>query len=133
MNRIFNISVVLFFLWNAQQAFSQTVSYYDTGEEFSGPLPSWKNVKTDFGAKGDGITDDAAAITASLSAFRDLDNTNFSVLYFQAGTYRLGNTILNPGRDQGYYYSGFAIVGEDPLNTVLLWDGPENGTIFRFY
>ena len=40
----------------AQLAWAQTaVEYYATGEEFAGPFPSWKNVKTDFGAKGDGV------------------------------------------------------------------------------
>jgi hypothetical protein len=112
-------------------AISQTISYFATGEEFSGPLPSWKNIKTDFGAKGDGITDDAPAITAALYTFRDIYNIRNSVLYFPAGTYRLGSTILNTGRTEGDFYSGLAIVGEDPSNTILLWDGPADGTMFR--
>jgi hypothetical protein len=100
---------------NTPQAISQTISYFATGEEFTGPLPSWKNIKTDFGAKGDGITDDAPAITAALYTFRDMDNTNSSVLYFPAGTYRLGSTILNAGRGPGgSEYAGLGIVGEDP-------------------
>ena len=41
---------------------AQHVEFYDTGEEFAGPFPSWKNVKTDYGAKADGVTDDAPAI-----------------------------------------------------------------------
>jgi hypothetical protein len=114
------------------QAIPQTISYFATGEEFSGPLPGWKNIKTDFGAKGDGITDDAPAITAALYTFRDMDNINYSVLYFPAGTYRLGSTILNADRGNGGTdYTGLAIVGEDPSNTILLWDGPADGTMFR--
>jgi hypothetical protein len=113
------------------QAIAQTISYFATGEEFSGPLPSWKNIKTDFGAKGDGITDDAPAITAALYTFRDIYNIRNSVLYFPAGTYRLGSTILNADRTEGDFYSGLAIVGEDPSNTILLWDGPADGTMFR--
>ena len=117
---------------NTPQAISQTISYYATGEEFSGPLPSWKNIKTDFGAKGDGITDDAPAITAALYTFKDIYNIKNSVLYFPAGTYRLGSTILNADRSSdGTSYCGLAIVGEDPSNTVLLWDGPADGTMFR--
>jgi hypothetical protein len=117
---------------NTPQAISQTISYYATGEEFSGPLPTWKNVKTDFGAKGDGITDDAPAITAALYTFKDIDNLNSSVLYFPAGTYRLSSTILNAGRGEGgSEYAGLAIIGEDPSNTILLWDGSADGTMFR--
>ncbi len=33
-------------------------------EEFNGPFASWKNLKTDFGAVGDGKADDTAAIEA---------------------------------------------------------------------
>lgn len=113
------------------RAISQTISYYATGEEFSGPLPGWKNIKTDFGAKGDGITDDAPAITAALYTFRDMDNISYSVLYFPAGTYRLGSTILNADRTEGFYYAGLSIIGENPSNTILLWDGPADGTMFR--
>ena len=117
---------------NLPQASSQTISYYATGEEFTGPLPSWKNIKTDFGAKGDGITDDAPAITAALYTFRDIYNINNSVLYFPEGTYRLGSTILNADRSSdGTSYCGLAIVGEDPSNTILKWDGPVDGTMFR--
>jgi hypothetical protein len=117
---------------NAPQAISQTISYFDTGEEFSGALPGWKNIKTDFGAKGDGITDDAPTISAALYTFRDMVNINNSVLYFPAGTYRLGSTIFNADRaGGGTDYAGLVIVGEDPSNTILLWDGPDEGTMFK--
>ncbi|MCJ7448699.1 MAG: T9SS type A sorting domain-containing protein [Bacteroidales bacterium] len=117
---------------NAPQAIAQTISYFATGEEFSGPLPTWKNIKTDFGAKGDGITDDAPAITAALYTFKDIGNIKNSVLYFPEGTYRLGSTILNADRGNGGTdYMGLAIIGEDPSNTILLWDGPADGTMFR--
>ena len=32
------------------------------GDEFVGPFPSWANVKTEYGAVGDGKADDTAAI-----------------------------------------------------------------------
>jgi len=126
------IVICLSVFCNSPQAISQAISYYATGEEFTGPLPGWKNIKTDFGAKGDGITDDAPAITAALYTFRDMNTTNSSVLYFPAGTYRLGNTILNADRGNGGSdYAGLAIIGEDPANTILLWDGPADGTMFK--
>jgi hypothetical protein len=131
MNRIIANLIFFLLLWNIQQIFSQTISYYATGEEFTGPLPGWKNIKTDFGAKGDGITDDAAAITAALYAFRIMDSINYSVLYFPAGTYRICSTVFNAGREGGgTHYAGLGIIGEDPSNTILLWDGPEDGTMF---
>ena len=67
------------------QASAQTISYYQTGEEFAGPFPSWRSVK-EFGAKGDGSTDDAAAIGKALKALKNTNAKTWNVLYFPAGT-----------------------------------------------
>ncbi len=112
-------------------AHAQTVEYYATGEEFVGPFPSWKNVKTDFGAKGDGVADDAPAIQKALDELKAVQTNAWSVLYFPAGTYRLGST-LRTERTEHNDYLGAQIIGEDPATTILLWDGPENGTMFAF-
>ena len=40
----------------------------------------------DFGAKGDGITDDSNAIQAALTALKTIQTNAYSVLYFPAGT-----------------------------------------------
>lgn len=45
------------------------------------------NVKTDFGAKGDGITDDTAAIKKAL------DETRMKIVYFPNGTYLLSDSV----------------------------------------
>ena len=110
---------------------SQTVSYQATGEEFVGPFASWKNVKTDFGAKGDGVTDDAPAIQKALDELKEVQTNNWSVLYFPAGRYRLGST-LRTERTKHSDYLGVQIIGEDPATTVLLWGGPDNGTMLAF-
>jgi len=100
--------------------FAQVISYYQTGEEFSGPFKSWKNVKTDFGAKGDGVTNDAPAINAALQALRNSSRDSFNVLYFPAGTYVIADSLYNPNGD----YADMAIIGEDPATTVISWKGP---------
>lgn len=107
--------LAIFGLCSAHPAAGQTVSYYQTGEEFAGPFPSWKNVK-DFGAKGDGVTDDAAAIGEALAAM-DVSKP-WGVLYFPAGTYVIQSTTsTGTGRKQSNL--GMAIVGEDPATTVI--------------
>src|SRR6185503_11160323 len=58
-----------------------------TSDEFVGPFPSWSNVKVKYGARGDGVTDDTAAIQSGLNALGTTGNS--SVLYFPAGTYRV--------------------------------------------
>jgi hypothetical protein len=96
-------------------------------EEFVGPFLSWKNVK-DFGAKGDGITDDSNAIQAALTALKPVTTNAYSVLYFPAGTYRITKTLVTT-RAQHYDYLGAQIIGEDPANTTFVWDGPIGQTM----
>ncbi|HSY75945.1 MAG TPA: glycosyl hydrolase family 28-related protein, partial [Bacteroidia bacterium] len=99
--------------------FSQVIKYVQTGEEFSGPFKSWKNVKTDFGAKGDGVTDDAPAINKALQALRNSAVDSFLVLYFPAGTYIIKDSLNNTGGN----YQGMNMVGEDPATTIISWQG----------
>jgi hypothetical protein len=103
-----------------------------TTEEFIGPFASWGNVKS-YGAKGDGVTDDTAAIQ------RALDNMNLfvtnqlgwkiekpgspSMLYFPAGTYRITKSL------KMYNEYGAGIVGEDPARTKIVWGGAAGGTM----
>src|SRR5262245_52103200 len=93
-----------------------------TGDEFVGPFSSWTNVKTDLGATGDGINDDTAAIQRGLNQL-DSESDRSPVLYFPAGRYRLTSTLNLTAK---IYVS---LVGEDPARTILLWDGPGEGTM----
>src|SRR6266567_6034654 len=88
-------------------------------EEFVGPLPSWANVKTNYGAVGDGVTDDTAAIQKALNALGPTNPT----LYFPAGTYRISQTLTLAGR---LYVN---IIGQDPSNTTIIWAGSSGGTM----
>lgn len=98
------------------------------GEIFVGPLAGWKNVKTDYGAVGDGVADDTAAIQ---TAWNELQLMNYQTLYFPAGTYRITDTLNLPRDDQGRPLD-IRIVGEDPATTKIVWDGPADGKMF-FY
>jgi hypothetical protein len=99
-------------------------------QSFAGPMASWKSVK-DFGAIGDGITDDTAAIQAALNALKDTTNNPWSVLYFPAGTYRITQE-LTTDRTMHYDYLGAELIGEDPTTTKILWDGAAGGTMLRW-
>jgi hypothetical protein len=82
-------------------------------EEFVGPFPSWKNVKTVYAAKGDGVTDDTAALQ---NALNDLSPTN-PTIYLPAGTYLITQTLSLASQQ---YVN---IIGQDPSNTTILWGG----------
>ncbi len=99
-------------------------------EEFLGPFPGWKDAKKDFGAVGDGKTDDTAALQAALSSLLDANCSAVS-LYLPRGTYRITGTLKLP-RKGGREAIGLNIQGEDPDRTVIRWGGPAKGVMFEW-
>ena len=97
-------------------------------EEFVGPFTSWLNVRKDFGAVGDGMVDDTAAIQRALDEIRE--HKQACVLYLPAGTYRITKT-LETAR-QAHQDNMVSIIGEDPAKVILKWDGAEDGTMFKW-
>jgi len=79
----------------------------------------WVDVRA-FGAKCDGVTDDAAAIQAVLDS---LPNGGVIII---PGTCAVGTTLTYQGLDQAL----LNIIGEGPRPT-LLWIGQDNGIIFN--
>ena len=93
------------------------------GDEFVGPFPSWTDVKLAYGAAGDGLADDSAALQRALD---DLGQPGRSpVLFLPSGTYRLTRTLTLAAR------INLSIVGEDPATTTLVWDGASEATMLR--
>jgi len=98
-------------------------------EEFVGPFPSWRDLKTHYGAVGDGKADDTAAIQKAMD---DLQlHKDFCVLYLPAGTYRITDTVKTL-RKAHTDCMGVAIIGEDPETTVIRWDGPAGGNMVQY-
>jgi hypothetical protein len=100
-----------------------------TDEEFVGPFPSWKNVKTDYGAVGDGKADDTAAIRKGLDDLQK--HKDAVVLFFPAGTYRITDTVKTV-RKAHTDCLGVTVVGEDPATTTIRWDGKAGGMMFLY-
>jgi Pectate lyase superfamily protein/Ricin-type beta-trefoil lectin domain-like/Bacterial Ig-like domain (group 2) len=99
-----------------------TPSYFqEASEEFAGPFPSWTNVKTAYGAVGDGIADDTQAIQNAINQIGTSQSTQ--VLWFPAGTYKITSQLTITHKQF------FALVGEDPGTTTIKWAGPANGTM----
>jgi hypothetical protein len=98
-------------------------------EEFNGPFPSWRDVKRDYGAIGDGKADDAAAFQTALDDLQKHEKV--VVVYVPAGTYRITKT-LKTLRKKHTDCMGVSLVGEDPATTSLLWDGDAGGTLLQW-
>lgn len=90
-----------------------------TGDEFVGPFSSWANARTDYGAVGDGLADDTAALQRGLSAIRE--DGHAPVLFLPAGTYRITATLVLA------YGINLSVVGEHPERVRIVWDGPAGG------
>ena len=94
-----------------------------------GPFAEWANLQTDYGAKGDGVTDDTAALQAALN---DLTSeTKVQMLYIPGGTYKITKTLNLNGRPggQGDSWGGVGIIGQDPTTTIIKWYGPAGGAM----
>ncbi len=85
------------------------------------------DVKRDFGAKGDGVTDDTAAVKAAVVAALNADYRNPKFVYFPNGTYILSDSIKarvsdKPDGEGGWsdgWRSGMALVGQTRNGVIL--------------
>ena len=87
------------------------------------------NVKRDFGAKGDGVTDDTAAIQAAILHSLSEDRYVPEFIYFPKGTYLVSNTLWNrtTGRVEPWgegswgdgWRVGVCLIGENQAETVI--------------
>ncbi|HLJ96686.1 MAG TPA: glycosyl hydrolase family 28-related protein [Gemmataceae bacterium] len=103
--------------------------YGNSDEEFVGPFPSWRDLRRDYGAMGDGKTDDTAALQRALDDL--IKHEKACALFIPNGTYRLTRTVRTV-RKVHTDCQGVAVIGEDPTTTILQWDGPKGDTIFQW-
>ncbi|HUJ70956.1 MAG TPA: glycosyl hydrolase family 28-related protein [Verrucomicrobiae bacterium] len=92
-------------------------------DEFNGPFASWADLKANYGAKGDGTTDDTSALQ---SALNDLGKSGHAaVLYVPAGTYLITSTVTLQSQQH------VSIIGADPSTTTLKWGGATGGVLLH--
>ena len=92
-------------------------------DEFVGPFASWTNVKTAYGAVGDGVVDDTDALQRGLDKLSS--EGPVKTLFFPSGVYRITKTL----RLHNTIY--VSVIGEDPDNTIIRWTGPGRGVMIH--
>jgi hypothetical protein len=101
--------------------------------EIVGPFASWGNVVRDYGAAGDGVTDDTTALQKAVS---DLGTTGKPVvLYLPAGNYKITSSLTFNGAPSSVYGASASvrIIGADPTTTKITWAGPQGDAMFIEY
>lgn len=98
-SRFINISAFLILLLAVFcSTFSQVIPVHrridwsNAGSDFNFPTPDLVVNVNDFGAAGNGVTDDYPAVILAISAL----NGNYGVVFFPPGTYLLSNTLVLP-------------------------------------
>jgi Pectate lyase superfamily protein len=86
------------------------------------------DLKRDFRAIGDGITDDTAAVQAMLNSTMIHSN---AVVFVPPGTYRVTQTCKLGNGAQGVQ-PRLAVVGLDATQTFFRWDGTNSVPMFQF-
>jgi hypothetical protein len=86
-------------------------------------VEGWVNVKS-YGAKGDGVTDDTAAIQGAITAAMT-DVLHHRTVVFPQGSYKVTSMLLVQAG------IGLRLVGEGSYNTRLSWYGAAGGSFVR--
>jgi hypothetical protein len=74
------------------------------------------NVKTNFGARGDGVTDDTAALQNAISSA--IRSGNGAILYFPSGTYLVSRPLIEKDLN-GTWQSLLTFQGENQGRTII--------------
>ena len=110
------VLVGLFCLWGIIANAQSRVSQGPASPTIQFPADSGViNVRSQYGAAGDGITDDTAAITR---AIRENRGTLQRILFLPAGTYLISDTLSTTALD-GSWKARLTLQGENEKSTVI--------------
>jgi hypothetical protein len=100
-----------------------------TQRSLTARLEDYLSVK-DFGAVGDGVTDDRAAIQAAInySESQSINPQGTPPVYFPSGVYRIGSA----GDTYGLRITEANMLGSGPVGCTLLWGGDPGGALIQW-
>jgi hypothetical protein len=90
--------------------------------EIVGPFTSWLNVKSAYGAMGDGSSDDTSALQNAINALRTSPQ---HVLFLPNGTYKITRTLIVSAT------LGRVLQGESKSATTIQWAGTTGSPMLR--
>lgn len=85
----------------------------------------------DFGAKGDGVTDDTSAFKAALRATQGTAVGRGTRLFAPSGTYKITDTLEMVGATH-YSRAGATLIGDGRSKTILMFSLPTKKECIRF-
>jgi hypothetical protein len=120
-------------VWPAQASITVT---QDTAFFRSAVLSTWStggfsealDLRKDFGAIGNGVADDTAAVQAMLNSTQLHSN---AVVFVAPGTYQLSQTCAL-GNEAGGMAPRLVLLGLDATRTIFRWVGPGTNSMFQF-
>lgn len=92
------------------------MSIYDVSGNIIGGVTLFVNVKSDFGAKGDGVTNDALAIQAALDSVKNTGGT----IFFPEGTYKINTGLLFYSNQTLWFENGATLLQGAEINNLLM-------------
>ena len=121
---ILRVTILLLTFFSMSLQFSLAQTYAPNREEFTGPFASWVNVKTKYGAKGDGTSDDTQALQLAFDEIGKGGENDLQVLFLPSGTYRITAGLMMSAK------KSISVIGADPATTSIKWDGAAGGIMF---
>jgi hypothetical protein len=90
-----------------------------------------------FGAKGDGIADDTAAIQAALNSINNNIGVAHVNVWLDVGTYKIASTLICNQKSMNLYGSGLGNPSNYAPNpgrgSTLIWGGPAGSPMLRIF
>lgn len=127
-------------VWRARSDNTEVFRIGPTGIDYPGLATTdpWVFDVTaeEYGAVGDGVTDDTAAINAAVAAafaYAEASDSCFAVVYFPVGVYLLGSATTKGGVTLGNAQIPIPVRDNDAVKVTLVFKGPGDASAMPYW